>query len=254
MGVRDFEAFLPMLATERRVYASPHNQALSAIFFLYREVLDIDLPWLNNIGRPQQTKRIPSVLTKEEIASLLHMAGTTALLARLLYGTGMRLMEGLRLRSKDVDFDRHAIVVREAKGNKDRVVILLHSLKSDLRRQLLSPRSQWQADRLAQRGRGELEMVLDVPLANVFCGPSQRRGVPPPFVRGAPATCLEKGGDAGEHRKVSVRAHLTPFVRDALARIGHCWRHNISTGFVVANLIAASMFRADDCFRPTRRN
>ena len=136
-----------MLANERKVSASTHNQALSAILFLYRKVLDIDLPWLNNISRPQRTKRIPSVLTKEEVASLLlHMEGTTALLARLLYGTGMRMMEPLRLRVKDVDFDRHAIVVREAKGNKDRVVMLLHSLKSDLRRQLLPARSQWQAD------------------------------------------------------------------------------------------------------------
>ena len=86
------------------------------MLFLYRAVLDIDLPWLNNIGRPQQTKRIPSVLTKDEIARLFaQMDGTPALLARLLYGTGMRLMEGMRLRIKDVDFDRHVIIVREAK-------------------------------------------------------------------------------------------------------------------------------------------
>lgn len=79
-----------MLANERKVSASTHIQALSAILFLYREVLDIDLPWLNNIGRPQQTKRISSVLTTDEVASLLlHMEGITALLARLLYGTGM---------------------------------------------------------------------------------------------------------------------------------------------------------------------
>jgi integrase len=99
------------------------------VLFLRREVLSIDLPWLNNIGRPQQIKRIPSVLTKDEVAGLLaQMDGINALLAHLLYGTGMQLMEGMRLRVKDVDFDRHAVIVREAKGNKDRVVMLPRSL------------------------------------------------------------------------------------------------------------------------------
>ncbi len=93
-----------MLATERKVSASTHNQALSAVLFLYREVLGVALPWLDNINRPTQKRRIPSVLTKDEVAGLLaHMDGQTALLARLLYGTGMRLMEGMRLRIKDVD-------------------------------------------------------------------------------------------------------------------------------------------------------
>jgi len=123
-----------MLAHERKASAFSHNQALSTLLFLYREVLSIDLPWLNNIGRPQQTKRIPSVLTKDEVAGLLaQMDGVTALLARLLYGTGMRLMEGMRLRIKDVDFERHVIIVREAKGSKDRVVMLPRSLAPALR-------------------------------------------------------------------------------------------------------------------------
>jgi integrase len=99
-----------MVAVERKVSASTHNQALSAILFLYREVLAIKLPWLDDIGRPQQKRRIPSVLTKDEVAGLLaQMDGITALLAKLLYGTGMRLMEGLRLRVKDVDFERQVI-------------------------------------------------------------------------------------------------------------------------------------------------
>jgi site-specific recombinase XerD len=119
MGAKEVEAFLSMMANERKVSASTHNQALSALMFLYREVLNIDLAWLNNIGRPQQTKRIPSVLTQDEVVSLLaQLEGVTAPLARVLYGTGMRLMEGMRLRIKDVDFDRHVIIVREAKGSK----------------------------------------------------------------------------------------------------------------------------------------
>jgi integron integrase len=155
------EAFLTMLATERKVSSSTHNQALSAILFLYRQVLDIDLPWLNDINRPTQKRRIPSVLTKDEVAGVLaHMDGQTALLARLLYGTGMRLMEGMRLRIKDVDFDRHVIVVRDAKGGKDRVVMLPRSLAPALRTQMLAARNQWEADRQVQRGGVETPHAL----------------------------------------------------------------------------------------------
>ena len=114
MGAHDVEAFLSMMANERKVSASTHNQALSAILFLYREVLNIDLPWLNNIGRPHQTKRIPTVLTKDEVAS------------------------------------------------QDRVVMLPHSLESALRRQMLTARSLWEADRQAQRGGVDTPHALDV--------------------------------------------------------------------------------------------
>jgi integron integrase len=162
MGGPEVEAFLSMLATERRVSASTHNQALSALLFLYREVLGIELPWLNNINRPSPKRRIPSVLTKDEVAGLLaQMEGQTALLARLLYGTGMRLMEGMRLRIKDVDFDRLVIIVREAKGGKDRVVMLPRSLVPELRQQMLSARSQWEADRQNQCGGVETPHALE---------------------------------------------------------------------------------------------
>ena len=162
MGAHDVEAFLSMMANERKVSASTHNQALSAVLFLYRAVLDIDLPWLNNIGRPQQTKRIPSVLTKDEITRLFsHMDGTPALLARLLYGTGMRLMEGMRLRVKDVDFDRHVIIVREAKGGKDRVVMLPRSLTSAMHAQLMVTRATWEADKRVQRAGVEVPHALE---------------------------------------------------------------------------------------------
>jgi integron integrase len=121
------------------------------------------LPWLNKIGRPQQTKRIPSVLTKDGVAGLLaQMDGISALLARLLYGTGMRLMAGMRLRVKDVDFERHAVIVREAKGNKDRVVMLPRSLAPALRLQMLLARALWEADRQAQRGGVEVPHALDI--------------------------------------------------------------------------------------------
>ena len=162
MGAPDVEAFLAMLTTERKVSASTHNQALSAVLFLYREVLSVEMPWLDNINRPTQKRRIRSVLTRDEVAGLLaHMDGQTALLARLLYGTGMRLMEGMRLRIKDVDFDRHVIIVREAKGGKDRVVMLPHSLVPALRVQMLTARAQWEADRQAQRRGVETPHALE---------------------------------------------------------------------------------------------
>jgi integron integrase len=162
MGAREIEAFLTMLATERKVSTSTHNQALSALLFLYREVLNLDLPWMDGINRPAAKQRIPSVLTKDEVAGLLaQMEGVTALLARLLYGTGMRLMEGIRLRIKDVDFDRHVIIVREAKGNKDRVVMLPRSLVPAMRLQLLAARAVWEADRQAQRGGVETPHALE---------------------------------------------------------------------------------------------
>ena len=107
MGGPQVEAFLSWLANERRLSASTHKQALSAILFLYQEVLEIDLPWMSQIGRPRASLHIPTVLTAGEVRNLLAcMQGEAALLARLLYGTGMRLAEGLKLRVKDIEFER----------------------------------------------------------------------------------------------------------------------------------------------------
>lgn len=163
MGAADVQAFLTMLASDRHVSSSTHNQALSALLFLYRDVLNTELPWMQDIQRPQQPKRIPSVLTQAEVGALLaQMQGTEALLARLLYGTGMRLMEGIRLRVKDVDFDRKVIVVRQAKGNKDRVVMLPHSLLDTLRQQLLHARAVWEKDRQTDQAGVEVPDALEV--------------------------------------------------------------------------------------------
>ena len=117
---------------------------------------------MDEIGRPHSKRRIPSVLTREEVAGLLaQMQGETALPARLLYGTGMRLTEGMRLRVKDVDFDRLVIIVREAKGGKDRVVMLPRTLAPALRHQMLAARGMWEADRQAQRGGVETPHALE---------------------------------------------------------------------------------------------
>jgi len=162
MGAAEAKAFLTMLASERKVASSTHNQALSALLFLYRVVLDQELPWLEGLQRPTRPKRIPTVLTREEVAALLAaMDQPMRLVARLLYGTGMRLMEAFRLRVKDVDFDKRVIIVREAKGNKDRVVMLPSSLGEDLRGQIRVARALWQADRAAQQPGVEVPFALE---------------------------------------------------------------------------------------------
>ncbi len=150
MGQLEVEAFLSHLANERLVSASTHKQALSALLFLYKEVLKVELPWLGEIGRPKTARRLPEVLTVAEVQrTLAGLAGEHSTLARLLYGTGMRILEGLRLRTKDIDFERGAIMVRESKGNKDRVVMLPRSLADALRQQLRLSHALWEADRAA---------------------------------------------------------------------------------------------------------
>lgn len=117
MGQVEVELFLAHLANERHVSVSTHKQALCALLFLYREVLNQELPWMQDLSRPKSRVRVPTVLSREEVARLLAaIDGTSGLIARVLYGTGLRLMECLRLRTKDIDFDRSVIVVREGKG------------------------------------------------------------------------------------------------------------------------------------------
>lgn len=157
MGGVEVAAFLTHLASALRASESTHRQALSALLFLYRKVLGQDLPWMQEIGRPRVPVRVPVVLSLHEVERLLGcMTGLEALIARLLYGTGMRKMECIRLRVKDVDFDRRLIVVRQGKGKKDRVVMLPGSLVPALREQLARAHALWSADRTALRPGVEL--------------------------------------------------------------------------------------------------
>jgi integron integrase len=129
MGADEVQSFLSYLAVERNVSASTQNQAKSALLFLYRDVLHIELPWLDEVIAAKMGKRLPVVLTPTEMRALLNgMSGTMGLVGALLYGTGMRLLEGLRLRVKDIEFERREIIVREGKGNKDRVTVLPENL------------------------------------------------------------------------------------------------------------------------------
>jgi integron integrase len=161
MGAPEVEAFLSMLVTTKRISASTHNQALSALLFLYRAVLRQELPWLKQLHRPKQSIRLPVILSPAEVSAILsHLEGVHGILGRLLYGTGMRIMEALRLRVKDVDFARHSIIVRCGKGGKDRVLMLPESLAADLRGQLHASRALWSRDRDLRRPGVEIPEAL----------------------------------------------------------------------------------------------
>lgn len=137
MGAPEVEAFLTHLAVEGRVAASTQNQAKSALLFLYREVLEAELPWLENVEQAKVPKRLPVVLTREEVQLILaQLEGQHWLVANLLYGAGLRILEALRLRVKDVDFARREILVRDGKGFKDRVTMLPQALAAPLKQHL----------------------------------------------------------------------------------------------------------------------
>ncbi|MCC6917253.1 integron integrase [Nitrosomonas sp.] len=147
MGAGEVESFLTHLAVSDKVASSTQNQALSALLFLYREVLEVDLPWLDNMVRAKRPARLPVVLTVQEVQAVLErMEGTHGLMARLLYGTGMRLMECVRLRVKDVDFARGEILVRDGKGAKDRVTMLPQRLIPALQEHLQRRRLLYEDD------------------------------------------------------------------------------------------------------------
>ena len=141
------EGFLTMLATRDRVAASTQNQALSALLFLYRDVLGIELAWMDNVVRAKHPRRLPVVLSKAEVMLLLRqLSGREWLMASLLYGSGMRLMECMRLRVKDVDAARNEITIRNGKGAKDRKTVLPASLRSALLQQIDAARVQHAID------------------------------------------------------------------------------------------------------------
>ena len=137
MGAPEVEAFLSHLAVDAKVGAATQNQALQALLFLYRHVLDVELPWLENVTRASRPKRLPVVLSTTEVRAVLaERDGTCWLIASLLYGSGLRLMEAHRLRVKDLVMERGELIVRDAKGGKDRVTVLPETVASPLRQHL----------------------------------------------------------------------------------------------------------------------
>ncbi len=161
MGKEEIEQFLTALAVKRRVAASTQNQALAAVLFLYKDVLGRDPGWLDDIVRAKRPQRMPVVLTRPEVDALLAaLDGVPWIMAMVLYGSGLRLMECLRLRVKDVDFTRHEILVREGKGNKDRVTMLPGAVTDPLVRHLARVRDIHGRDLKAGLGRVQLPATL----------------------------------------------------------------------------------------------
>ena len=186
MGESDVTEFLSSLAIKAKVSASTQNQAMHAILFLYRDVLKASIPWLENVQRAKRPLRLPVVLTREEVKALLAgLEGTAWLMAALTYGAGLRLMECLRLRVKDLDLDRGQLLVRDGKGQKDRVTMLPRDVVDPLRSHLAKVRLLHERDLKAGFGRVYLPFALDRKYPNadrewgwhVF--PSARRSVDP---------------------------------------------------------------------------
>jgi integron integrase len=167
MGEQEVARFLSSLATAGRVSASTQNQALSALLFLYGEVLGRRLDWLQNVARAKRPIRLPVVLTRQEVESILErLTGVPWLMASLLYGAGLRLMECARLRVKDIDFERNEITVRDGKGRKDRVTLLPQSLRGPLQEHLRRVRALHQKDLARGRGRVALPGALTLKYPN----------------------------------------------------------------------------------------
>lgn len=195
MGEPEISAFLTMLATERHVAASTQNQALAALLFLYQEVLGRPLDWLQNVVHAKRPERVPVVLTRTEVAAVLAKMedGVGKLFAGLLYGSGLRLLEGLRLRVKDVDFGGQQLIVRDGKGRKDRVTLLPVSLREPLRAHLTDVLGQHQRDLAAGAGCVELPDALRIKY------PSAPREWPWQWI--FPATRIYVDGITGERRR-----------------------------------------------------
>lgn len=235
LGAAEIEAFLSNLAIERNVSASTQNQAKAALLFLYREVLGVQLPWLDEIVSAKGARRLPVVLTQRQVGALLaELNGTMWLIASLLYGTGMRLLEGLRLRVKDVEFERREIVVREGKGNKDRVTVLPENLIGPLREQLAKSRRLHNED-LAD-GLGEV--YLPHALATKYRNAARAWGWQ--YVFASPTRALDPRSGV-ERRHHILEETVQRAMRGAASRAGidkpatpHVLRHSFATHMLQA--------------------
>jgi integron integrase len=211
MGAPEVTRFLSSLAIEGKVAASTQNQALSALLFLYRHVLHQDLPWLDDVVRARRPKRLPVVLTRDEVRAIVaELHGTPRLMATLLYGSGLRLLECCRLRVQDIDFGMNQIVVRDGKGAKDRVTILPMVAKHALAQHLRRVKRQHEDD--LARGAGWVEL----PWALARKYPNAGREWPWQWV--FPATRFYVDRATGQRRRHHLHESV---VQRSVAEAGH---------------------------------
>ena len=235
LGPAEVEGFLTHLAVHGHVSASTQNQALQALLFLYRQVLDIDLPWLDNVTRARRPSRLPVVLTVAEVRSVLaQLDGIEWLCAGLLYGSGLRLMEALRLRIKDLVVERGEVIVRDAKGGKDRVTVLPTSILNPLRVHLAKLHLRFKQ----QRRTGEPGVSLPNALAHKFPNYSTQWGWQ--YVFPADSLCKDVyTGQAIRHHihEKSIQRAVQSAVRKAgitQAATCHTFRHCFATHLLEA--------------------
>jgi integron integrase len=236
MGAPELTRFLTSLAVESKVAASTQNQALSALLFLYREVLEQRVPWLDDLVYAKRPHRLPVVLTPEEVRAVLaEIHGVPRLMAILLYGAGLRLLECARLRVQDLDIARNQIVVRSGKGNKDRLTTLPVAIKPDLMRHLASVRNQHQIDLRAGAGWVELPGALGKKYPNA--------GREWTWQWVFPATRVYVDRLTGQRRRHHLHESvLQRAVKTAALRAGipkrvscHTFRHSFATHLLEAN-------------------
>jgi len=230
MGAAEVAEFLTSLAVEDKVAASTQNQALSALLFLYRDVLGVELPWLDDVVRAKRPQYLPVVLTREEVRTLLgRLDGVPRLMAILLYGAGLRLLECCRLRVKDVDFATNQLMIRDGKGRKDRVTMLPAAVKAALAAHIERVRQQHQADLCQGAGWVELPgaLVRKYPTAGREWG----------WQWFFPATRIYVDRVSGQRRRHHLHESvLQRAVRDAVRASGmakqatcHTFRHSFAT-------------------------
>src|ERR1700726_2848747 len=225
LGAPEVEQFLTHLAVHRKVSAATQNQALQALLFLYRHVLQIELPWLDNLTRASHPRRRPVVLSRAEVRSLLsQLQGAPWLVANLLYGSGLRLMEALRLRVKDLALERGELIVREAKGGKDRVTVLPAVLDAPLRGHLTRLRAWYEEERRRARPGVSVPFALarKYPQAATQWGWLPRSvlrstGTPPSAREEYPA-CGAGCSAQGRHQPAGQQSHPASLLRHPFAR------------------------------------